>query len=464
MSSQKTEQQIRQIQKFSQQQRIFVKLLEMNAPELDEAVVNELESNPALETNDEVTPPAENFTPSLPASNPYFYSRPDTPGDYSFSPSDDSENLYDNLQTQLNEKELEPNVLDAARFIIGSLDSNGYLNRSARDLTDDMVYNADMDVSADEVAQALEVVRSLDPPGIGANSLRDCLRLQLDALAPSPSRALALRIIDDDECYNAFTMKHTHRFKSILHLDDDTISQALSLIKSLNPKPGASIGNDPASLANVIIPDFIVNNLDGELTISLNNRIPELRIDESFEQAKRRLEISGKSKDTSDSKFILSNYDDARDFIRILNQRQETMMKVMSAIVKIQEEYFRTEDVYTLKPMMIKHVAELTGLDVSVVSRSTSNKYVQLPGGTRPLRFFFSASKGEETESGGAATNRIIEAEIKAMVDKEDKRHPLSDQHIMERLIDKGFDLSRRTVAKYRDDLGIPVARLRKII
>ncbi|MGN0237642.1 MAG: RNA polymerase factor sigma-54 [Lepagella sp.] len=464
MSSQKTEQHISQVQKFSQQQLCFVRLLEMNAPELDEAVVNELDSNPALEANEETAAPADDLISPLPVSKPYLYTRSDHSEDHVFTPSDDTENLYDNLLTQLDEKELEPKVRDAARFIIGSLDSNGYLNRSVRDLTDDMVFGADFDVSTREVARALEVVRRLDPPGIGANSLRDCLRLQLDALPPSPSRDLAIHIIDDDECYLAFTMKHTHRFKSILHLDDKTIAEALSLIKSLNPKPGASIGNDPSTLSNVIIPDYIVNNIDGEITITLNNRIPELRVEESFEQAKRRLDMSGEVKNTSDSKFINNRYNDACDFIRILNQRQETMMKVMSAIVKIQEEYFRTEDVYTLKPMMIKNVADLTGLDVSVVSRATSNKYVQLPGGTRPLRFFFSASKGEETEGGGELTNRIIEAEIKALVDKEDKRHPLSDQHIMERLIDKGFDLSRRTVAKYRDVLGIPVARLRKIM
>ncbi|MDY5387169.1 MAG: RNA polymerase factor sigma-54 [Muribaculaceae bacterium] len=459
MSSQKLDQHLVQTTRLSQQQLYFVRLLEMNAPELDDAVANELESNLALEAND-VTPAPDTLTPSR-VSNPFIYNRSAYSDDGPvFTPSDDTENLYDILLGQLNEKDLEPKVLEAARFIVGSLDSNGYLNRSVRDLTDDMVFSADIDVSIDDVQKALDVVRSLDPPGIGAYSLRDCLRLQLDALSPSPSRDVALQIIN--ECYDAFIMKHTHRIKSLLHLDDKIIAQALSLIKNLNPKPGASIGNDPSTLANVIIPDFIVNNYDGELTITLNNRIPELRIEESFEQAKRRLDLAGESKNKSDSKYILNSYDNARDFIRILNQRQETMMKVMSAIVKIQKEYFLTEDVYTLKPMMIKNVADITGLDISVISRATSNKYVSLPWGTFPLRFFFSASKGEEKEGSEVATNRIIEAQIAALVEKEDKCHPLSDQHIMERLAEKGFDISRRTVAKYRQELDIPVARLRK--
>lgn len=280
------------------------------------------------------------------------------------------------------------------------------------------------------------------------------------ALPPDETRDDALKIIRD--AYESFKMKHKHRIISQLRLPKERVESALSLILSLNPKPGSALGSDPADEANIIIPDFIVNNEDGEITITLNNKIPELRIEQSFEQAMEGLERTAKGRLKKGSEFIVSRYNDARDFIRILTQRQQTMMTVMSAIVKIQKEYFLTEDVYKLQPMMIKNVAELTGLDFSVISRATTNKFVATPWGIFPLRFFFSDTIGDSAEEGIVATNRKIEAEISAMVEQEDKRHPLSDQDIMEEMTRRGYDVSRRTIAKYRDRQGIPVARLRK--
>lgn len=443
---------------LSPQQIRFVKLLEMNAPELEEAVQKELEENVALEEKDTQVDTGLDFTVQ-PSFRNYPSSSEDTPA---FTPADTEESLYDNLTSQLSERRLPEKVEAGARYIIGNLDSNGYLDRSLRSMTDDMAFNEGIDLTDEEARQALDTVRSLDPPGIGAFNLRDTLLLQLEAMPESTVRDNALRIIRDG--YEAFTMKHKHRLVSSLRLSAEEVDAALDLIRSLNPRPGAALGSSRSDMASIVVPDFIVNNEDGEITVSLNSRIPELQIDRSFEQAVETMERSakGRAKKSAESEYVMRNYNDAREFMAILSQRQRTMMDVMTAIVKIQKEYFLTQDVYTLRPMMIKNVAELTGLDFSVISRATNGKYVATPWGIFPLRFFFSDSVGENTDGSEALTNRKIEEEIRALVEKEDKRHPFSDQHIMEEMAARGFDISRRTVAKYRDRLRIPVARLRK--
>lgn len=438
--------------RLSQQQLRFVRLLEFNAPELDEAVERELEDNPALGIKEEKHEEDER-------RYPLFFTNQATDSSF-YSPADESESLYDNLNRQLSEKNLDPKVEYAARYIIGNLDSNGYLHRSLDLLLNDMAFGPGVEISKQEGEEALKTVRSLEPAGIGASNLQDTLRMQLEVMPNSKNRDNALRIINDT--FEEFTMKHKGKIMNTLRLSQKDLDNALDLILSLNPKPGASLGYDPDDHTNIIIPDFIVNNEDGEITITLNNRIPELQIEQSFEQAVANLGNVRKGRSRKGSEFVVSRYNDARDFIRILSQRQQTMMTVMSAIVKIQKEYFLTEDVYALKPMMIKNVAEETGLDLSVISRATANKFVQTPWGVFPLRFFFSDTVGETTGEASIATNRKIEAEIATLVENEDKRQPLSDQRIMEEMKKRGYDISRRTVAKYRDRKKIPVARLRK--
>lgn len=438
--------------RLSQQQLRFVKLLEYNAPELDEAVERELEDNPALSVKEEHPEEDTRRYPGYSASSGTDMSN--------YVQPDDSESLYDSLYQQLSEKRLDPKVEFAAKYIIGNLDANGYLHRDINLLRNDMAFGPGVEISPEEAAEALTIVKSLEPVGIGASNLQETLLLQLQRLPQSAERDNAIRILE--ECYEAFTMKHKHKIMSALKLTERETDAALDLILSLNPKPGASLGHGTEDHTNIIIPDFIVTNEDGNIHISLNNRIPELQIDESFSQAMENLERSAKGRVKKGSEFVVTRYNDARDFIKVLTHRQQTMMDVMRAIVKIQKEYFLTEDVYTLKPMMIKNVSEETGLDLSVISRATANKFVATPWGIFPLRFFFSDTVGETSGDAPVATNRKIEAEIKAMVDKEDKQHPLSDQRIMEEMNKKGYELSRRTVAKYRDRIGVPVARLRK--
>lgn len=462
MAEQRLEMEQRQQLRLSAQQIRFVRLLELNAPELDDAVEREMADNPALVSAEEETP-----VEAPAASVAWVPRRSMEAEDYSSATPDTSETLYDHLESQISELDLPENIDQIARYIVGTLDSNGYLTRTVQEISDDLAFGPGIMAGADEVNRALEVVRQLDPPGIAARDLRDTLEMQLLRQEPSEVRDNALRIIR--HAFEAFTMKHRHRIISALKLTDRQADDALALILAMNPKPGAAYGNDPSDSSNIIVPDFILNNENGELTITLNNRIPELRIEQSFDQAMRTLENTPKGRRQKGSEFIVARYNDARDFIRIISQRQRTMMAVMSAILKIQEEYFRTEDVYTLKPMMLKNIAEVTGLDFSVISRATNNKYLQTPWGIFPMRFFFSDSKGDkgggdsgESEGSDAATNRKIEAAISDLIAKEDKRHPLSDRQIGEQLAASGLDVSRRTIAKYRDRQGIPVARLRK--
>lgn len=452
--------------RLSAQQLRYVKLLEMTEPELEEAVRREQEENPALEPLD---PSGE---PAVQAGNdnrPYQYdsrntSQSDFP-DYDFSPPDHGETLYDALRRQLSERNMPHRIAEAADYIVGSLDSNGYLRRPLHSLVDDMAFGPGIEISEEEAREALDVVRSLEPYGVGASDLRECLRLQLLHLPESVIRDRALRIVDDQ--FEALSMRHTHRIISALRISAAEAKEAIDLIVSLNPKPGASFSS-PEDTATTVIPDLIIENEGGELSLSVNSRIPDLNVSNTFAEAVRRMESDAdRRKARKGQEFILSRYNDARDFIRILHQRQQTLLDVMSAIMKIQHEYFVTEDVYRLKPMMIKDIAALTGLDLSVISRATANKYVSTPWGIFPLRFFFSDSIGEtDEESGGDSTeiltNRKIEAEISRIVDEEDKRHPLSDEKIRLMMEERGYDVSRRTVAKYRDRLDIPVARLRK--
>ncbi len=451
-------------QRLTQQQLRFVKMLEMNAPELDEEVEREMEANPALEAVD-----GETYRDSEPSISPtqteWNASRRSSSADFTEIPmADSAPSLYDSLLAQLGQLHLDPDVLTAARFIVGNLDSNGRLQRDPSYLVNDLAFSEGIDLSQKVMDEGLAIVRTLEPHGVGAVSLADCLSIQLEYLPPSQTRDDALRILNEQ--YEAFSMLHTHLLVSRLKISQERVTEAIDLIRTLDPKPGASIDSAPSS-TNTIIPDVIIDTSGDEPIITLNNRIPELRISETFSQAetdmKKRME---KLKDNSDREFILNRYNDARDFIKSLQLRQQAMLSVVTAIVKLQREYFETEDIYRLRPMMIKDIEKLTGQDASVISRCTANKYVALPWGILPLRFFFSDTVGDNSgeEDTDALTNRKIEAEIRRVVDAEDGKHPLSDEKITQTLLAEGLNISRRTVAKYRDRLGIPPARLRKQI
>lgn len=480
--------------RLTPQQLRYVRLLEMNAAELDEAVEREMEANPALEevAPVAVAPAVEGGMQGLTRPRRGSYEE-DTP---QYVIPDDEPSMYDTLDEQLASLPLEDDVARAARYIVASLDGNGYLRRDLPLLLDDMAINHGIHVDVETLGRALKAVQSLEPHGVGARSLQETLELQLEAMPASQVRDDALRMVREQ--FEAFTMRHYSRLASTLGLDADRVREASALIASLNPKPGASVGGGMPEVARAIVPDIIIDREnDGSFSISLNNRYPELAIQQSFAQAVAEMEAGARERASREGgrEYVMTNYNDARDFIRVLSQRQKTLVQVMTAILSLQRDYFATEDVYALRPMMIKDIAALTGLDFSVISRATAGKYVVTPWGTFPLRFFFSDSKGSdksdkvsgegnadrgkmrgertedslegadggETAPGAVITNRKIEARIAQLVEEEDKRHPMSDEKLRRAMAESGFDLSRRTVAKYRDRIGIPVARLRRL-
>lgn len=449
--------------RLSQQHLRYVKMLELNAPELDEAVERELADNPALEALDTPAPEDEKVVERSDDTTPYYLRRvrnreADEPvSDY--TPPDETETLYDFLKHQIAERDVREEVAATADYLVGNMDSNGYIRRPLYSMLDDLAFTQSEEVSLKTGEEALDLIKELDPAGVGAADLQECLLLQLRRMPRSPERDDAIRIIEDQ--FEAFAMKHYHKIVSYFGMDRERMTSAINLILTLNPKPGASFASGSEQAGNVIIPDLIVENYDGELVISLNNNIPELGIEESFAEAVDNLNRSAaKRKARKGNEFLLSRYNEARDFIRILRQRQQTVMAVMTAIVEIQKDYFLTEDVDRMKPMKIKDISERTGLDIPTVSRATANKYVGTGWGIFPLRHFFSDTIGDPQE-GPSLTNRRIEAEIEKIIAGEDKHHPLSDQKICDILQAKGFNLSRRTVTKYRVRKDIPVARLR---
>lgn len=448
----------------------FVRLLELNSPEIDEAIEQELATNPALTIEDNVPGlQASASSDSHAQSAPAYYNftgqrRNDDSDNHIFSPRDNSESLADMLNRQIDERHLRPEVASMAKYIVGNLDTNGWLTRSLPHILNDLAINHDMEVDNATAEEALKIVRSLDPPGIGGENLAQTLLLQLQRMPESQERDDAIAVLSD--YFKEYHMHHSHKILSGLGISKQRFDKAHALILSLNPKPGAPYGGTDATTAAAIIPDFVISDIDGRLSIQLTNRIPELTIEESFSEAIRNLRTH-KEQRKNESEFITSRFNDARDFIRLIRRRQQTLMTVMSAIVHLQKDFFDTGDVYTLRPMTLKDLADITGYDLSVISRATSNKYAAMPWGEIiPLKNFFSGSVNSESNKTDDAprdlTNQQIVALIASLVKEEDPKHPLSDEKLHTLIAEKGYDISRRTIAKYRDRANIPVARLRK--
>lgn len=463
-STQETRLQTTLRQRLSQQQLRFVRLLEMNPEELRNAVETELEANPALEAEDtgldipsdiDRTDSSDSIRSDAKA---FTFSRQSTPEDYIFSPADRGESLADYLLGQTGQFDLSENERFAVRYLIGSIDSNGYIYRDPELIRQDIEFREGIPIDKETFDRAWNIVRSLEPAGVGAQSLRDSLLLQLGRLQDNHIVKVARRVLEEQ--YDLFVKKHFDRLANALQVPDGDIREAVRMIRSLNPKPGSSVSDETSDAASVIIPDFIIFEEEGTMNVALNNSVPELRISRSFDEAVNALKTPQEKHRAS---YVVGQWREAKEFMNLLNQRRQTLLRVMSAIIKLQREYFETEDVYKLRPMIIKDVARETGFNMSVISRSTANKHVETPWGIFPLRFFFSDSVGEENGDGSEAlTNRKIESEIRQIVDEEDKRHPLSDEKIRRVMSERGYEISRRTVAKYRDRLEIPVARLRK--
>ena len=337
------------------------------------------------------------------------------------------------------------------------------MQRKVSAITDDIVFQTGNDVDEHEVEEVLQIVRDLDPAGVGATDLRDCLLLQLERERGDEAHLLAYKVVD--KYFDAFIKKHYSRIISSLGIDSDKMKQVVDVIRSLNPKPGNTItGIADESHSQQIIPDFNVDVEGDTVNLTLLNNIPDLQVSESYSLLYNK--YSGKKpasrREEEEAADIKNKYEKASNFIKVLQQRQETLFKTMRAITLRQRDFFLTGDEMQLKPMILKDIADDTGLDVSVVSRVTMNKYVTTQWGVFPLKFFF--TEGLQHESGEEVSSREIQSIIKSVVEAEDKRKPLSDLKLCDILKSKGYEIARRTVAKYRERIGIPVARLRKEI
>jgi RNA polymerase sigma-54 factor len=375
--------------------------------------------------------------------------------------ADTSSTLLENLTGQLAEHNLTARQRNIALYVIGNLDDNGYLTRDIRSMAFDIEEQTGQITSPEEVKAMFELVRTLDPAGIGAIDLRDCLLLQLKRKTPSEKVNIAIEIIS--HYFDIFSRKHYDRLSSALGISPDELRSVIELIQTLNPKPASVIGIDPAEeKTRHIVPDFLVEvDDDSALTLSLLNNIPELRIEKTFREADSNLPASSLQRDADASLFIKHKRDEASDFIRVLRMRQETLFKVMQAITTLQRDFFvNADDESLIRPMILKDISAITGADLSVISRATAGKYVATAYGIYPLKHFFN----ERTRDDDDTSSREIMAAIRTIIDNEDKNKPLSDEAITAKISEQGYDIARRTVAKYREKLGFPVARLRREI
>ena len=471
------------LQKLSPQQIQVIKLLEIPTMQLEQRIKKELEENPVLELEsdnpefDEEPGEAPELKSEKDEDNEEFsfddymneeeeipsyrlstsnYSKDDKYIDIPFSVGT---SFHESLYEQLGMLSLTEIQKQLAEYIIGNIDDDGYLRRDLMSISDDLAFNLNMEVSEEELHQILMEVQELDPPGVGARNLKECLTIQLNRKKGS-NFDLAKIIVTD--FFDEFTKKHYEKIQKKLELSDDDLKNAIDHILKLNPKPGSSYSN-PLNRSNQhIVPDFILENVDGELNLSLNQRnVPDLRINETYLEMLHSLSNGIKKKNQKEAlMFVKQKLDSARWFIDALEQRHHTLLLTMSEIISFQKEYFLDGDETKLRPMILKDIAERTGLDISTISRVSNSKYIQTSFGVFPLKFFF--SEGLQKDDGEEVSTREIKKILQDCIDNEDKRKPVTDERLAEILKEKSYNIARRTVAKYREQLGIPVARLRK--
>lgn len=371
--------------------------------------------------------------------------------------------FYDELKAQIGEIELTETEREVMEYIIGSLDDDGLLRKSTDSIADELAIYHNIDITTKDVDRVLAMLQEFDPAGIGARSLQECLLLQINRRDDSQLKALMATVVKNH--FDDFTKKHWNKIKTALALSD-TQAEALNReLRKLNPKPGSSLGETVGRSLQHITPDFIIETLDdGTVTFTLNNGdVPELHVSQSFADTIKEYQSNKQNMSRQMKEALLytkKKVDAAQSFIDAIKVRKRTLTITMTAIIKWQHRFFEDGDEASLRPMILKDIAEKTGLDISTVSRVSNSKYAQTRWGTFPLRYFFSDSY--VTESGEELSTRQIKAALRDIVDTEDKKRPLSDDALKEELTKKGFPIARRTVAKYREQMGIPVARLRR--
>jgi RNA polymerase sigma-54 factor len=481
------------LQKLSPQQIQLMKLLQVPTANLEERIKEELEENPALELGEEghedefseeakdefengdddfETEGSEEEYDNIDISE--YVSDEDDIADYklrddNYPEADDKRTIphrveasfHEHLMEQLRTLNLDERQMRISEQIIGSIDDDGYLRREIDSIVDDLSFRQNISSTPEEVLSIIKKIQQFDPPGICCRDLKECLLLQLyRKKAEGKNVDIPIKILE--KYFEEFTKKHYEKIQRGLNLTEDDIRDAIGQIIKLNPKPGGNIG-DINKAESYVVPDFFIINNNGKLELSLNSRnAPDLHISDGYRDMLREYE-KGSKKDKRQKEaviFIKQKIDAAKWFIDAIKQRQETLLKTMSAIMEHQYEFFLTGDETTLRPMILKDIAEKTGLDISTVSRVANSKFVQTEFGTYRLKYFFSESLS--TESGEEVSTREVKKILSNMIEAEDKRKPLSDEKLTEMLQEKGYNIARRTVAKYREQLNIPVARLRK--
>ena len=462
-------------QKLSPQQIQMIKLLELPAVQLEQRIKQEIEDNIVLEeeersAEDEEQPPQQ-------ISFDEYLREDDTPSYKSrinnFSKDDkqrpvyltEGRSLQEYLVEQLGYRNLPERDLRLAVYLIGSIDEDGYLRRDLESVADDIAFTMGLETTAEELERLLGIIHELEPAGIGARDLRECLLLQMAQMpVHTRPRRLARKILTS--YFDEFVKKHYEKLMARLQISEDDFRDAIAEIRHLSPKPGNLYAEGGTDTTPYIIPDFILDYQDGRFNLSLNSyNVPEVRVNRRYMEMIREMVGSDgrvREKDKEAIQFVKNKIDSAKWFISAIKQRHDTLMRTMQTILDYQQEYFKDGDKSKLRPMILKDIADRTGLDVSTISRVVNSKYVQTQFGIILLKSLF--SEAMQTDSGEEVSSYEIKNILQQCIDEEDKRRPLTDETLMDILNSKGYRIARRTVAKYREMLGIPVARLRKQI
>ncbi len=458
--------------KLSPLQIQTIKLIELPTQELEQRIRKELEENPVLdedaakdkEENDEDEAPREvslsdyKEDDSIPSYRLHVnnYGKDERPQYNTFSVK---QSFSQSLRDQLGFKNLTDHQQQIANFIIGSLDDDGYLRRDIESLVDDLAFRAGIETDADEVLDMLKVIQEFDPPGVGARDLRECLLLQLKHMKSSPDTDTATRILTD--YFSEFSNKHYQKIMTRMGIDEKQMRGAMRKILKLNPSPGGQIDDSYNDQAQQIVPDFVLTLENGELKMTMPRfSIPELKVNRKYADILMEAANSSQREKKEAAQFVKKKLDSAKWFVEAVKQRHNTLQSTMQAIIDYQHDYFIDGDESHLKPMVLRDIAERTGFDISTISRVVNSKYIETHFGIYPLKYFF--SEGLENQEGEEVSTRELKKALQECVDAEDKHRPLTDDQLVEKMTGLGYKVARRTIAKYRDQLGIPKARLRK--
>ena len=461
---------LKQTQKLSPLQIQTIKLIELPIQELEQRVKAELEENPVLddspapEKEDGDDEPRDVSIDEMDADDPIpsyklrvnNYGKDERPQYNTFSVK---ESFTQSLMEQLGYRNLSKHDHDVAAFIIGSLDEDGYLRRDVESIVDDLAFRANIESDSEEVERLLSLIQEFEPAGVGARDLRECLLLQLRVQNQTREVQLAQTIIKD--YFQEFSNKNFQKILARLGLTEEEMKGVISRIVKLNPSPGGQIDDSYNDQAQQIVPDFVLDIEGGEMRLSMPRfSIPEIRVNKKYADLLADAQGSSDRQRKEAATFVKQKLDSAKWFVEALKQRQNTLRSTMEAILEYQRDYFMDGDESHLKPMVLKDIAERTGFDISTISRVVNSKYIETHFGIFPLKYFF--SEGLENQEGEEVSTRELKKALKDCVDTEDKRKPLTDDQLVAEMGKKGYKVARRTIAKYRDQLDIPKARLRK--